>query len=56
MLEPLVRAFARDDGSLDRVERLLDDLRDDDGELPDLGPDFEALWRVVSSAQGGRPT
>ena len=42
MLEPLVRAFARDDDSLDRVERLLDDLRDDDGKLPDLGPDFES--------------
>lgn len=54
MLEPLVRAFARDDDSLDRVERLLDDLRDEEGRLPDLGPDFEALWRVVTGAQGGR--
>jgi hypothetical protein len=54
VLEPLVRAFARDDGSLTRVQRLLDDLRDDDGKLPDLGTDFEALWQIVSGA--GRPT
>ncbi|MDQ3483995.1 MAG: phospholipase D family protein, partial [Actinomycetota bacterium] len=54
LLEPLVRAFARDDGGLDRVERLLDDLRDDDGRLPNLGPDFESLWQVVTSARGTR--
>lgn len=50
LMEPLVRAFARDDGSLIRVQDLLDDLRDEDGSLPDLGPDFEALWRVISGA------
>lgn len=48
LLEPLVRAFARGDDSLARVERLLDDLRDDDGNLPDLGHDFDALWQVFS--------
>lgn len=53
LVEPLVRAFARNDGGLERVSRLLDDLRDDDGKLPDLGPDFESLWQVVSAAQGG---
>lgn len=54
LVEPLVRAFARNDGALQRVERLLDELRDDDGRLPDLGPDFDDLWRIVSSAQVGR--
>jgi hypothetical protein len=54
LMEPLVRAFARDDGSLVRVEQLLDELRDDDGNLPDLGPHFEALWRVVSAAGEAR--
>ena len=54
LVEPLVRAYARDDGSLERVERLLEDLRDDEGRLPDLGPDFDDLWRVVSLARGGR--
>ncbi|KAA1419207.1 hypothetical protein F0U44_12205 [Nocardioides humilatus] len=54
MVEPLVRAFARNDGSLDRVRHLLDDLRDDEGALPDLGPDFERLWQVVSNAQEAR--
>ena len=33
LLEPLVRAFARDDDSLDRVEHLLEDLRDDNGRV-----------------------
>ncbi len=54
MLEPLVRAFAREDGSLERVQRLLDDLADDTGALPDLGSDFEHLWRVVSAAREER--
>lgn len=54
LLEPLVRAFARDDGGLDRVERLLEDLRDDEGRLPDLGVGFENLWQVVTSARGTR--
>lgn len=58
LLEPLARAFARDDDALDRVANLLEDLRDDEGQLPDLGPnsetlwrDFETLWRVVSAAR-----
>jgi hypothetical protein len=54
LVEPLVRAFAREDGSLDRVERLLDDLRDDDGRLPELGEEFDDLWRTVSNARGVR--
>lgn len=51
LVEPLVRAFGRDDNSLDRVSSLLDDLRDQEGKLPDLGPDFDTLWRVVSAAR-----
>ena len=54
LLEPLVRAFGRDDDGLDRVASLLDDLRDEDGELPDLGPDFTQLWDVVNTARGTR--
>ena len=54
LLEPLARAFARDDDSLDRVAKLFDDLRDDAGRLPDLGEDFENLWRVVSQARQAR--
>ncbi|MBD3947559.1 phospholipase D family protein [Nocardioides ganghwensis] len=51
LLEPLVRAAARDDDSIDRVKSLMDDLRDADGALPDLGEDFEALWHVVVAAK-----
>ncbi|ADU49576.1 hypothetical protein Intca_3090 [Intrasporangium calvum DSM 43043] len=51
LVEPLVHAFGRDDDSLDRVSSLLDDLRDEEGRLPDLGPDFDTLWRVVSAAR-----
>ena len=54
MLEPLVRAFARDDDSLDRVAAAPGRPAGRRRRLPDLGPDFEALWRVVSGAQGGR--
>jgi hypothetical protein len=54
LLEPLVRAYARGDDSLDRVERLLDDLRDDDGKLPELGPDFHMLWQVLVAAKETR--
>lgn len=54
LLEPLVRAFGRDDDGLDRFASLLDDLRDENGDLPDLGADFEQLWDVVNSARSHR--
>lgn len=54
LLEPLVRAAAREDDSIDRVRALMDDLRDDDGGLPDLGPEFETLWHVVLASQETR--
>jgi hypothetical protein len=47
LLEPLVRAAARGDDALVRAHRLLEDLRDDNGELPQLSQDFIDLWRVV---------
>lgn len=47
LLEPLVRAAARDDDSLQRAHRLLEDLRTDGGELPVLTPEFVELWDVV---------
>ncbi|MBS2936583.1 phospholipase D family protein [Nocardioides sp. J2M5] len=54
LLEPLVRAYARGDDSLDRVERLLDDLRDEEGRLPELGEEFDALWNVLALAKEAR--
>lgn len=54
LMEPLVRAYARGDDSLDRVGRLLDDLRDDNGLLPELGPDFHTLWQVLVAAKETR--
>ena len=47
LLEPLVRAAARGDESLTRAHRLLEDLRDDNGNLPQLDEEFQHLWRVV---------
>jgi hypothetical protein len=32
----------------------MDDLRDADGNLPDLGTEFESLWHVVLASQGAR--
>lgn len=52
LLEPLLRAAARGDDSLERAHRLLDDLRDDDGELPQLDAEFQQLWQVIY--EGGR--
>ena len=37
-------ALGRDD-ALEAV------LRDDEGQLPDLGPDFDTLWRVFTAAR-----
>ncbi|WP_107771031.1 phospholipase D family protein [Nocardioides sediminis] len=54
LLEPLVRAAAREDDSIDRVKALMDDLRDADGKLPDLGADFESLWHVVLASKEAR--
>lgn len=51
LLEPLVRAAARDDDALERAHKLLEDLRDDDGHLPQLSADFLALWQVISEAR-----
>lgn len=47
LLEPLVRAAARGDDSLARAQRLLDDLRDEKGDLPQLDEQFQQIWRVV---------
>lgn len=47
LVEPLIRAAARGDDSLLRAHKLLEDLRDDEGDLPDLGTDFVALWQIV---------
>jgi hypothetical protein len=53
LLEPLMRAAARGDDSLARAHQLLEDLRDDDGQLPQLDEEFQLMWRVVW--EGGRP-
>lgn len=51
LVEPLVRASARADESLERVQRLFEDLRDINGELPQVGAEFLELWRVVWEAR-----
>lgn len=50
LLEPLVRAAARGDDALLRAHRLLEDLRDPDGDLPQLSAEFLDLWQVVWEA------
>jgi len=50
LLEPLVRAAARGDESLLRANRLLEDVRNPDGDLPQLSAEFLELWRVVWEA------
>ena len=52
LFEPLLRATVRGDGALGRVAELLDELRDDSGELPHLSPEFQQLWDVVWQAVG----
>lgn len=52
LLEPLVRAAARGDESLERAHRLLEDLRDEHGDLPQLDEEFQRMWQVVW--EGGR--
>lgn len=47
LVEPLLRAAARGDEALGRAHRLLEDLRDESGQLPQLDEDFQAIWRVV---------
>lgn len=51
LLEPLVRAAARNDDGLGRVARLFDDLADDSGEVPYLTDDIRRLWQTVREAQ-----
>jgi len=47
LVEPLLRAAARGDDALGRAHRLLEDLRDESGQLPQLDAEFQAIWRVV---------
>jgi len=48
--EPLLRAAARQDGSLKRVDSLFKELRDERGALPHLSKEFQDLWDVVWDA------
>lgn len=50
LLEPLLRAAARDDDALERAHRLLEDLRGDDGSPPPLDEDFMQLWQIIREA------
>lgn len=50
LLEPLVRAAARGDEAINRAHRLLEDLRDPNGDLPQLSEEFLDLWGVVWEA------
>lgn len=47
LVEPLLRAAARGDEALGRAHRLLEDLRDESGQLPQLDEEFQTIWRVV---------
>ena len=47
LLEPLLRASARGGDAMERAHRLLEDLRDEEGKLPQLSEEFMELWRVV---------
>lgn len=51
LLEPLVRAAARGDDALVRAHKLLEDLRNPDGDLPQLSAEFLDLWAVVWEAR-----
>ena len=50
VFEPLLRAAARLDGSLGRVDSLLTELAGPDGRVPNLSPAFLALWSTVWDA------
>lgn len=50
VLEPLMRAAARRDGSLGRVDSVLKELADPKGEVPHLSPAFLKLWSIVWAA------
>jgi hypothetical protein len=52
LLEPRRAPAARGDDSLERAHRLLEDLRDEHGDLPQLDEDFQRLWQVIYD--GGR--
>jgi hypothetical protein len=51
LLEPLVRAAARESTALDRVHSTLDELRGADGKVPHLSEAFQELWDVVWAAR-----
>ncbi len=52
LLEPLLRAAARDDDALERVQRLLEDLRGDDGSPPPLGQKVDRIDVVYICSNG----
>jgi hypothetical protein len=53
LFEPLIRAAARGDDSLQRIRALLADLQSTSGG-EDMVPDgFRSIWEAVESAMGG---
>ena len=50
VFEPLLRAAARRDGSLKRVDSLFREIGDADGSVPHLSQEFMALWSIVWAA------
>jgi hypothetical protein len=52
LLEPLVRAFARDPDRLHDIERLLDDLRQSPEGLAVLPDGWDEIWTPISTAIG----
>ncbi|GIL34005.1 phospholipase D family protein [Phycicoccus sp. DTK01] len=50
VFEPMIRAAARRDGSLARVDSLLTELTGSDGRIPHLSPAFMSLWTTVWAA------
>ena len=55
VFEPLVRAVARRDGSLARVDSLLKELADPDGSIPHLSEAFMELWKIAWTASRELP-
>jgi len=51
VLEPIIRALARDPERLDHIERLIDDLRKTPDGLDRLPPDFLAVWEPIWEAR-----
>ena len=50
VFEPLLRAAARQDGSLKQLEGVFMELRDEHGAVPHLSKEFQQLWAVVWDA------